>query len=309
MSGPNSFRKRKTVNPPSPVGPVSVPTQPLSKVNKLIQILDAANTSSTSAPKQKSTKRAKREPSTTTMTPMTTTMTTLNKLNSSKLTKWMSLLRRLSKIVYGIDMSLTNPGLCIINPHRQLVQLFCFRNRKCERPGQKLVDSPQSPFFGWLLEAVVLQDAPLPPDPTLPRIARYEGRIRTLMALIGNNLNDSKRVGIEAYSYQSAPTEGDTMLKELGGILRLHLHQQRHRILEIPPTTVKKIFSNKGSAKKTDMYVAYQNLFELPDLFQLLNMKPKETYTQTPHPIEDMVDALAVALATIELSPNLLRTE
>ncbi len=219
---------------------------------------------------------------------------------------WTTLLPRLSKIVCGIDMSLTNPGLCLLDPHKKTIQLYCFRNRKCERSDQKRIENKASPFCGWLLTVMLLSDRIEGPNFCLPRIQRYQDRVQTLVSLIGPNVDHSMQIGIEAYAYQSAPTEGDTMLKELGGILRLYLLQQGHHILEIPPTSIKKVFSTKGSANKTSMYEAYESIFQLPDLFHLMHLKPKSSYTHTPHPIEDIVDALAVALTTIELIPSLL---
>jgi len=140
---------------------------------------------------------------------------------------------------------------------------------------------------------------------SLFRFERYEARLQSLLALIGENKSQDKVVGLEGYSFYSRATQADTALKELGGCLRRSLCHMKHTIMEIPPSTVKKIFSGSGKADKNEMYSSYRQIYDLPDLFTLLSLGEEQPYLETdktiPHPIEDMVDALAVAMATIHL--------
>lgn len=231
--------------------------------------------------------------------------------------------------VVGIDMSLTNPGLCLLNPHLQLIHLFAFRNRQKERNGQATVNCPNSLFHGWLVRTTVIEEWPDPEGTFpfhLPRLARYETRIQSLLGLIGENRPEQPMVvGLEHYAFAAGATRGDSTLKELGGILRRQLCHMKHRVLEIVPSQVKRIFCQKGDAKKKDMYRAYRDLYHLPDLMALLHIQPGDTSLvaeppkkkkkpakaplktasvpkdpdDVPHPVEDLVDALAVALSVI----------
>jgi Holliday junction resolvasome RuvABC endonuclease subunit len=112
--------------------------------------------------------------------------------------------------------------------------------------------------------------------------------------------SDIRAVGIEGYSFQSKNSEADTMLKELGGCVRLHLWQQFKVLpVEIPPKSIKKLFLASGSSGKKEMIKNAEQYFGLPNLFELTGTSAT---IQNLHPIEDLVDAFAVATATIQLS-------
>jgi hypothetical protein len=218
---------------------------------------------------------------------------------------WWKKLRQERRIICGIDMSLTNPGLCLLNPVMKTIHLFCFRNRKKESSGLSYITHSSSPFKDWTLEISVLEereeDQPSLFAFSLFRFSRYEERLQKLLSLIGDNMKQDKLVGIEGYSYNSKSTQADTFLKELGGCLRLSLCRMKHNIMEIPPSTIKKIFSTQGQSTKNDMYKAYQEKFYLPDLFSLMNIGKVEEFKDVPHPIEDLIDSLAVALSVLYL--------
>lgn len=217
--------------------------------------------------------------------------------------------------VVGLDMSLTNPGLCLLNPHLRVIHLFAFRNRKKETNSQTWVNCPESVFHRWLVRTTVIEEWPHPEVTfpfSLPRLARYETRIQSLLGLIGDNRHGATVVGLEHYAFAAGPTRGDSTLKELGGILRRQLCHLGHRVIEIVPSQVKRIFCQKGDAKKKDMYRAYRELYRLPDLLPLMNIRSDDAdappprkrvrttpVNEVPHPVEDLVDALAVALAVI----------
>ena len=78
----------------------------------------------------------------------------------------------------------------------------------------------------------------------------------------------------------------------------MYLNLCDHHIVEIPPTTIKKMFSGSGRADKDIMYQTYRNKFGLPDIAAHIGLGGK-VYKHVPHPVEDMVDALAVAVATL----------
>jgi Holliday junction resolvasome RuvABC endonuclease subunit len=170
------------------------------------------------------------------------------------------------------------------------------------------VQNVNSPFFGWTLDVSLIESLEESAKSvnhfsySLFRFTRYEERLQKLLSLIGT---ESRMVGIEGFSYNSKATQADTFLKELGGCLRLSLCRMKHTVLEIPPSTVKKIFTTNGQASKVDMYNTFVQTFHLPDLFALLNIADNEDKSKSreniPNPIEDIVDALAVAMSLLWL--------
>jgi len=187
-----------------------------------------------------------------------------------------------------------------MNLKAKMIRLYCFRNRKKERNGMCRVNNLASPFHNWSLETCIMPEQSFQTTLSLSRFDRYYNRIQKILNIIGENKNQNTIIGIEHYAFSTTPTPADTMLKELGGCLRMFLCLMKHRIMEIPPTTIKKIFSNAGSSKKDDMYTAFETRHHMPDLFPLLNLT-KTKYKHTPHPVEDIVDAFAITLTTLHL--------
>jgi len=164
-----------------------------------------------------------------------------------------------------------------------------------------------SPFPHWLFELTLLEEPVLPVTQfSLYRFNKYDVRLRALLSILGDNREGNKIVGIEGYSYYSQASQADTILKELGGCLRMNLCYAGHQILEIPPSAVKKIFSGDGKSNKNKMYRHGRNDYGLPDLFRLMNIGEErdcmaDPAKDIPHPIEDLVDSLAVTLSLLKL--------
>lgn len=135
---------------------------------------------------------------------------------------------------------------------------------------------------------------------TLPRFSRYVHHLKPLF----DALPSQCVVGIEHYSYDSRHTPAQSDLMEVGTLLRAYCHEKHWSVLEIPPSTVKKAFSSSGKASKKDMVRAWESRYFLPSLYPLLGLD-EQRYTEPPHPLEDMVDALAVALTTLQLAQRL----
>lgn len=77
------------------------------------------------------------------------------------------------------------------------------------------------------------------------------------LSAIHNNVVETARstkpelVVIEGYSFGS--THRAEAIGELGGVIRLALHVRGHRMLIVPPKTLKKFATGNGNAKKSDM--------------------------------------------------------
>lgn len=211
------------------------------------------------------------------------------------------------KIIYGIDMSLHNPGLCCIDTDKKLLQLFFFRNRKCEHNFVTVIESAGSVFFGWTLEIVCIEHIlDGLSELSFQRFSRYLLVVSKIVAIIGSN-SRSKLIGIENYAYNKvyrgfkskAPqiSSSQSVLMELGGCLRTLLTLYNHELKELSPTTIKKQFSGNGRASKQQMYDVVLNVHKFPDLVSACGIQFQ--HQQIPHPIEDIVDALAVAVTTL----------
>jgi len=201
-------------------------------------------------------------------------------------------------VVFGIDMSLSNPGVCRMDMQSHTLELVYWRNRHKERGRIVRIDNPVSPFYGWVVKTICFERPYRDDDrkDCAHRMARFARRLRPLLAYIARDDPCITRVGIEHYSFGSAPNRAASMLMELGGCLRLHLDQLGYdRVTEIAPSKVKRVFGGQGRANKNDMYkVCCDQYLQSIDLHQLIGIE-QHVYANVPHPVEDMVDALAVA--------------
>jgi Holliday junction resolvasome RuvABC endonuclease subunit len=226
---------------------------------------------------------------------------------------------------------MNNPGLCCIDATTRTISLFGFQNRLKETCAAVApVSHPQSPFCGWTMRVhlMISRDAlreaqtaaghdesrsveasnaepshvesPNAEPSSEQRMQRYLRHVSQLLGILCTLTHPEQRsrtrVAIEHYSFQSQNTRATSMLIELGTVLRLMLHHHQFQPREIAPTLVKRLFSGRGHAQKEDMYEAYRSRFYLPSLFELIGLTEAD-YKKIPHPIEDLVDALAVALA------------
>lgn len=205
--------------------------------------------------------------------------------------------------IVGIDMSLSNPAVTVLSLQTRSIHMYFFRNRQKEPTNAMLrINSPSSPFHMWLWQATCLEPASFP-EPTV-RFDAYLDKVQQILSVLGPASGPTV-VGIEHYSLRSQihgySTQADMKLKELGGVLRTLLHAHGYTVKELPPSTIKKMFADKGHASKDDMYNALHSRFQLPDLCALLSLD-RTTYTHVPHPVEDMVDSLATALTVLAFS-------
>jgi Holliday junction resolvasome RuvABC endonuclease subunit len=162
------------------------------------------------------------------------------------------------------------------------------------------IDNKASCFDGWFIETVCIEIAEgetLKTWGSSEKCNRYLDKVMKILCFLGSNLGEDKIVGIEHYSYNSRMSSSFSTLMELGGLLRTTLSCGHHDIREISPSAVKKMFGGVGKATKDDMYNVYKTRYGLPDLNSMIGIK--SDYAHVPHPVEDMVDAVAVAIGVI----------
>jgi len=202
------------------------------------------------------------------------------------------------KTLVGIDMGMCSPAMAIVNFETCRIDCFAWAQRKREnsfgKQSWKLdIRNLPAPWSSLKTFTLHLQSsAPKKPD----RIAKMHNVVFTLLAHLQNYTKPGKHtwLAIENYAYgmQSSST---TKLAELGGILRHELWTHEFGFKEPAPNRIKAKFANHGHASKVDMWNRFREL-GFPDLLHHLGLQPKKD--GIPHPVEDVVDAVAIAYAT-----------
>ena len=90
------------------------------------------------------------------------------------------------------------------------------------------------------------------------RMARIEKLVRATVALVEGAAPEL--VVIEGYSFASS--HGTIAVVELGAVLRARLHEMGLRLVEVPPSTLKKWATGKGNAPKAAMVSAVSRRFD-----------------------------------------------
>lgn len=209
-----------------------------------------------------------------------------SKKSVSQKVKWIE--KPLDKIIAGIDMSLNSPALSILNPMTKTMNLYYCKQRLNDSNFFVVIN--EGPFLGWTMNVTCLTIEFKENQNGLERFQRYKAVVELLVSKIPENII----IGIENYSHESVKSYAATTLMELGGVLRLLVNEKHPtRVYEFSPKHVKKVWSNNGNADKAGMYFAYTK-YELPSLLTNLNMK------KIIHPIDDLVDSLAVVASVID---------
>lgn len=101
--------------------------------------------------------------------------------------------------------------------------------------------------------------------------------------------HEVQRAFLEGYSYGSQ-SSSVSKLYELGGILRHALWQKGIPFEEHAPSTVKKRFTGSGRADKVQMWRSFREK-GFPDLLAMMGLVVGK---DVPHPVQDIVDAVAL---------------
>lgn len=194
------------------------------------------------------------------------------------------------RYIVGLDISLTSPGVCVLDRLTQEYTLFFARQRRRDPAFVQW----SGPFKGQhiTLKFVEMKSfAKEKKSSDLPRWAVYENKSTVLCNLIQQYPPETTELFIEGYSFMSQGGSAPTKLYEFGGVLRTKLFGKGYSLVEIPPTRIKALFSGSGRSKKIDMYTTWIAL-GLPNLYELF-LFPKVP-KNVPKPIEDVVDAFAL---------------
>ncbi len=173
-------------------------------------------------------------------------------------------------MIMGIDYSMTSPAVCVYDerkgPPSKFNLLFFFLTDKRKYVGQfGIITGMKMPLYESQME-------------------RFDIISDWVMALIKRFEPDN--VFIEGYSMGS---KGRVFhIAENGGILK-HKLWKAGIIFDdnLPPTSVKKLMTGKGNAKKEEMHDAFVEELGI-NVSEILSGKPKDS------PVNDVVDSYAM---------------
>ncbi|QDU61260.1 Crossover junction endodeoxyribonuclease RuvC [Planctomycetes bacterium Pan216] len=124
------------------------------------------------------------------------------------------------------------------------------------------------------------------------RVMRYDLLVASILDYLKSHFINA--IYIESYSF-GHNLAGQSRLCELGGILRWHLVDLSNRIVEVPPTTLKKFVTGKGNAPKDVMLAHIQKRWE--QLFESNDVGDAFGLYQLGLVAEGIVEPATVAMA------------
>jgi len=157
------------------------------------------------------------------------------------------------------------------------------------------VDDPASPFVHWDVEVNRYPAHTRLPGEYLPVL------VPLVTVILTRTPPGQGEVTVYHEDYARRKlSSSETTLKELGGLFKTLVQVSGHaalrlRLQAVPIPSWKVAFTHKGGASKTDIQKAWRDRYRLPDLRPpvMLRYQPKASW---PHPVEDLADALGVAV-------------
>jgi Holliday junction resolvasome RuvABC endonuclease subunit len=214
----------------------------------------------------------------------------------------------MTQTIVGIDMSFRSPAICVLDAKKKMLWTYFIRQRQRnkEHNGQILIENRDSCFYGWTYVSVCLDASTQASGQqhSLARMQQFRSLLPRIVAIICSHGSARETlVAIEHYAFNAnnrgmnaKASSSQSLLMELGGCLRFMICCYGFKILELSPSTIKKTFSGSGRATKEEMYAAARNRFHLPDIATLIGV-PVDGLKHIPHPVEDVVDAIATAVS------------
>ena len=182
-----------------------------------------------------------------------------------------------SDVIIGIDYSVTSPGIVIYKDDKYFFYFFAKRKRE-----EGLYQSNDN----WVLQALEYPEYNT-------REERFDKLANIIHSVICNHVYGilTCKVGIEGYSYGSTG-QRVSEIYENGSIIRNKLYHSGWDITEYPPSEIKKYFTGKGNAGKSEMMYQfeYENVI---DLYAELGLKESKN-GNVPNPCQDLADAYAI---------------
>ncbi len=187
----------------------------------------------------------------------------------------------MSKVIVGLDMSLTSAGIAIFYQETKTWQLYAFAQRQKEiGMKKKLNEFVSLTLFGRIPTSDCSSDA-----------VRYQFIIEHIIKIIPSNAI----VLIEAYAYPNKAIAGSNFkLHELGGVLKVELLKKNIQfVYSIVSSSWRKLAFGKGNLNKNDVVELILKNDPFIDLMQTFDLKLSKNGT-IPCPVQDIADAIGI---------------
>ncbi len=183
--------------------------------------------------------------------------------------------------VLGCDISCNSPAFVFIRVNPFFIGVLAYSERLILPESN--VDNPPSSNF-------IVRIKRLPFEKGIGRYARFREDLRNFLCFDCPAFPDV--AAVEDYAYGVQKTNSFSMLCEASAIIRLLFHYLGIPSVLVPISVNKKAWCGKGNATKFEMYQAFTGSKFAPHILQhpvLASSGPGE------HPLQDVVDALALA--------------
>ena len=247
----------------------------VSECNKMLPVKQKRKAD---APKSRPNKKAK-----TTSIPIMTT-DTLGKLIAD-----------MQHPVAGIDLSLASPSVAVLDPQQKLLHSYVVRQRKKDISENEVLIT-EGPLVGWRFRTTCLPEFQTINHPASERLSRFIPIIEAILQAIGA----IQHVGVEHYPFAIGrfQSSSQSVMIEIGAVLRWSLFQKVTHLVELAPTQIKRVFSGLGKATKEDMVDAAVRKYKIPCIHKMLGIDNTDRKFAAK-PVDDAVDAIAVAFCTM----------
>lgn len=180
--------------------------------------------------------------------------------------------------VAGLDISLRCPALCVIPATTKPSFLIPFQDCQIHYlTDKKAYANSRGNMHGEILGAWQ-SDA-----------ERYESIAEWVVRVLKKY--DVKHCGIEDYAF-SKNHQSSFQLAENMGLLKYYLHKAGISYDKYPPTTIKKVLTGSGNARKEQM----RDSFIVDTGFDIMGAFGKKPLEKPVSPINDIIDAYTISL-------------
>lgn len=180
-------------------------------------------------------------------------------------------------ISVGVDYSITSPAATVFNSETGELHFYAFKQKKKQVSTDPRLTLLETPLYASEEE-------------------RHYLLATTLYKSIVGRFGGLHEAFLENYAYAGSGQVFN--IAEATGAFKQTLFQAKIPIKVFQPTSVKKIATGKGNAKKGDMYLAFEKVF--PSIFDWIG-EPFKSLEKIPSPISDIIDSYWVLQTGLRL--------